>query len=515
VHQHDVGPVERSIEIERSGIVAIGHQAGIVAVKIEDRLIPMLLEEVLQTPGVARLVRFDLVSAATELVNDTAQEMGVPMIPVGHERMVEEDELQRPLLAALLRRGAAGDPDHPRRAATACRPVQKRALCRRTATPLLLRATRKELSVKVRVGCAELLASVARSPLARRTLQPPELVTIAAQPVDRCGKRSGIARIEEERSPLPQLAHGVDVGHDERRSCRCRFQRRKTEWLVERRMEKDRRPPVPLPHLIGSEPTEKPDISVFAFSPGQVQGPVELPGSRTGYPEILRFVPEPACGKYERLLCRCLTRGCSDAVVDHGAGRREAVVALYRGEHRPGRSYDNAGPVEPLLDPHTVFAPLLRRILAMNGMPPGEYTRVGNDDRRGVPVERAMTVAVEVDQIGPELFFELQQPLAGAIDIVPRVVHPFERVIALDDLDVGEGGNLPPLSSGEALAHRDDHELVTARGECSCQLHRIGPDSADGVGGHQNSSDSGSSIPTVHKSRRALQQWPSAAPPRG
>src|SRR5690554_6665791 len=52
----------------------------------------MLLEQIRDAPGVSGLVDHHLMSARLELARATAQEMGVAVIPVGDQRVVEHHD---------------------------------------------------------------------------------------------------------------------------------------------------------------------------------------------------------------------------------------------------------------------------------------------------------------------------------------------------------------------------------------------------------------------------------------
>src|SRR3954468_10945679 len=107
-----------------------------------------------------------------------------------------------------------------------------------------------------------------------------------------------------------------------------------------------------------------------------------------------------------------------------------------------------------------------------------------NDDYRRVPLERRMTVAVQVHDVGIGLARDLQQPLARGIDIAPRPVHPFELQLAFAESDVAQRGDLPPLLARKAAAHRRDGELYVR--QRTREIERVIPNAAERVGCHEN-----------------------------
>src|SRR4051812_43688646 len=84
VNQHDVRAVQCRVKIELVEFVAMRVEKRKGALEIVDRFLPMLGEEILIAPRIARLVDVDAVTALEQLRGDAAQEVRVAMIPIGN-----------------------------------------------------------------------------------------------------------------------------------------------------------------------------------------------------------------------------------------------------------------------------------------------------------------------------------------------------------------------------------------------------------------------------------------------
>ena len=109
------------------------------------------------------------------------------------------------------------------------------------------------------------------------------------------------------------------------------------------------------------------------------------------------------------------------------------------------------------------------------------------DDERGrVPRQRRMRVAVEMHEVGLEVGCDVEQPLAGSLDVAPRIGHPLERAgLGVRAGDAG-GTKLRSLRLVERRAHRGKRYLDATVRERVRELERVRPHAADRVGRHQN-----------------------------
>jgi hypothetical protein len=93
VDDDHVGALERRIEVEGVCIVRGRAQPRERRLEIGQRLLAVVRREIAPAPAVGRFVNRDLVSPRRQFPNDAAQEMRVAVVPVGHQRVIEEDEL--------------------------------------------------------------------------------------------------------------------------------------------------------------------------------------------------------------------------------------------------------------------------------------------------------------------------------------------------------------------------------------------------------------------------------------
>ena len=81
----------RKVEV---GAVSMGNPHAVIEVDdVANAPVAVLGPQVLHAPGVGRLVDADVVPAQQELAGDAAEEVGVAVIPVGDERVIEQDDL--------------------------------------------------------------------------------------------------------------------------------------------------------------------------------------------------------------------------------------------------------------------------------------------------------------------------------------------------------------------------------------------------------------------------------------
>ena len=91
----------------------------------------------------------------------------------------------------------------------------------------------------------------------------------------------------------------------------------------------------------------------------------------------------------------------------------------------------------------------------------------GYEDRR-IPGKNRVTVAIKVDQIGTDARRDLQQPITGGVDIVPRIIHPLEPVGAFEQARVFSCAELAALLTTKSRAHGSDCNLDPVRLERLC-----------------------------------------------
>src|SRR5690606_4068404 len=92
VNKDDVDAVQHGVEIEGVEPVVAPDDVRKGRAERGERRRPMLGKKVPAAPAVLRLVDADLVAAAPQLADNTAEEMGVPVIPVRNDRVIEEGE---------------------------------------------------------------------------------------------------------------------------------------------------------------------------------------------------------------------------------------------------------------------------------------------------------------------------------------------------------------------------------------------------------------------------------------
>ncbi len=166
--------------------------------------------------------------------------------------------------------------------------------------------------------------------------------------------------------------------------------------------------------------------------------------------------------------------------------------------HRARRRYDEVGGRQTAGDSGPVGVPVLRRHLPLNGVPPGKHARMTDNQMRLPPRQRPVGVAVQVDQVRVQIVFERKKPIAGTLDVVPRILHPLELETAFKNLNVGKAVNLPPLGGRDRSAHGCQRDLDAVRSQTSNQIETIRPNSADRIGGHQHTLQASLHLRTTH-----------------
>ena len=92
VHDHEVGAVKGFVEVERVQVVRGARDRRVRELEHLDRPFAVLAAEVHEAPRVARLVNADVVAALAERAHDSAEEVGVAVVPAGQERVIEHHD---------------------------------------------------------------------------------------------------------------------------------------------------------------------------------------------------------------------------------------------------------------------------------------------------------------------------------------------------------------------------------------------------------------------------------------
>src|SRR5829696_3888992 len=104
VHQHQVCTCKLPIEVERVEVVLRAPKGRVGALEPCNGFVTVLANQVLAAPGVRRLEHLDTVATRQKLSDHSAEKMRIPVIPVGHERVVKHhDAHARSCRTAALR----------------------------------------------------------------------------------------------------------------------------------------------------------------------------------------------------------------------------------------------------------------------------------------------------------------------------------------------------------------------------------------------------------------------------
>ena len=123
---------------------------------------------------------------------------------------------------------------------------------------------------------------------------------------------------------------------------------------------------------------------------------------------------------------------------------------------------------------------------------------------RRLPRQRGLRVAVQVHDVGAEVPLQLQQPIPRAPNVLPRVLHPLQAVLALVDVNVVERLDLRPLVRPQRRPHGRQRDLDAVRAQRPRQLERVGPHAADRVCGEQELYHSSHRDQRLHEPVRPL-----------
>jgi hypothetical protein len=93
VHEDQIRVAHRRRRVERPKLIFHAFQARIHVAKTLERLISVLCAKILRAPGIGRFENGDVMATVLQLSDDTTQEMRVPVIPVGLQRMIKKSDL--------------------------------------------------------------------------------------------------------------------------------------------------------------------------------------------------------------------------------------------------------------------------------------------------------------------------------------------------------------------------------------------------------------------------------------
>src|SRR5438552_18587069 len=100
-----------------------------------------------------------------------------------------------------------------------------------------------------------------------------------------------------------------------------------------------------------------------------------------------------------------------------------------------------------------------------------------------IPGKNSVAVAVEMNDVGTNARRDLQQPIAGTINIVPRILHPFEPVRAFDQAYIFPHDDFVILLATETSGHAGETDLDSAPLKRTRKLERVSPNTSDWIVG--------------------------------
>src|SRR3569623_1250600 len=92
VHDDEVGAVDQLADLVVLHIVKVAHELGNVPMKVGERARSLIAEEMGETPSAVRFIYLHLVPARLEFAHHATQEVGIAVIPVGHQRVIEHHD---------------------------------------------------------------------------------------------------------------------------------------------------------------------------------------------------------------------------------------------------------------------------------------------------------------------------------------------------------------------------------------------------------------------------------------
>jgi hypothetical protein len=94
----------------------------------------------------------------------------------------------------------------------------------------------------------------------------------------------------------------------------------------------------------------------------------------------------------------------------------------------------------------------------------------------------------------PKAPFEREQPLTGALDVVPRIVHPLQGERALDEGHSGDAPHLATLLAGQYATHAGEQQRDAFFGQALCECERVPEYAAERVHGHEDALERSKSV---------------------
>ena len=179
--------------------------------------------------------------------------------------------------------------------------------------------------------------------------------------------------------------------------------------------------------------------------------------------QIFRFIPNSAAGKDALGFFRRTEQARIASVVNDKTIPGITVICSQRFAHGRAWRRDHLYRCQSGPNARTVFVILGGRIFLFDRAPPRQNARMCGENDGNTPPQEAVAVAVEVNKIGLQAFREVEQPLAGAIDIIPGIVHPFQAIIAFKKPKIFQARDLLMLSGSKSRAHSGEEDLDAVR----------------------------------------------------
>ncbi len=134
-----------------------------------------------------------------------------------------------------------------------------------------------------------------------------------------------------------------------------------------------------------------------------------------------------------------------------------------------------------------VYIPLCGRGRAsQNTVKPREDTGMCCYQNGNIPPQSSVNVTIQMNKVGLEIRRELKQPFPRLIDLLPRIVHPLQAVVAFKQLDVLQGLDGAALRRCEAFTHRRQPERNARGTKRLDQIEGKRPNAANRISRHEN-----------------------------
>src|SRR3954465_10653007 len=246
-------------------------------------------------------------------------------------------------------------------------------------------------------------------------------------------QRTIVAWIDEQRSSAPELPEGRDVREDQGASSGSSFQHGKAEWFVTGRPHENGCPLHARSQGAVCELTHKGDpAGTIAAEIGSCsrheQRPIQSLRSAYKRRNIFGGVPHPAGRKDEASLGAGWRYRRRYPVPNHGTGRNRPVQGADDVMKCPAGTYPGLRLIQAGGDGPCVVLPFRLRqpfgIIARES--PGVHAGMRDDKDRRKPVESCLAKAVEMDDIGLDLVFEIFEKAARIRQVFRAWVLPFD-----------------------------------------------------------------------------------------